>query len=947
MEVDGDRITDDERMDEDLEHQNEVTGLEEDYPVGEGEGVMEDSDGDEMMADEIQDDEEYEVAMDEENIEPIIKPDTGGEDNQVEIEPAPIIENPSIPFNTGSISTSASDSSTPKPLVSPFPEMASNSTNTVLPKPLESPGAPETDMTPVEEQDEQPFIDDIDNGNDEYSEKRVENGDPFESTELSSSIEARVPSPEPQKVATSEEALDVLSSHPQATSNMIEAKAVPTVPGPQSSTLQVGESSKRAKSREPTPDLNGGPDDGQEEILDEDEDAEGEEEEDYEIDANSLPPIIIHLPNDQARYLFEAYENDPDALPIWMKDRQAELAEASLSDILNAIKLECNKEGLSKNGALIICEKQMDLKMNEDDVNLQSITFLELILLHHGCGLPEPVQLYLSWEEPRFITRFNAIQAELDAVRERSESADLKHDDAQQREAEIIEKNADEVQEKRPEQPDQIAKDVREDKQEGEQDGEYEEYEDDEYVEEEEAKSQHGAYSNVGEREYRDKAGRRVSRDAEAQYAESVDYEVNTRDLERAHPNWAAVRQKPTDALHFEGPSGARYLNYAGEGRHQPESDEQGVEVKELDDQVQEEEEEYDVEEREDEEELQQRGRWNDDGGDTVEGSLAESKDTDTQDQDRANMNDATVPEPLRVPLDELAKLEQNRANEISSELQKPRHAGLGEKRAADSTVDSSALPTPYDSVPPSQAEAITRDTIPGLTETAADVPYDEIALKREREASSAIPTPAMSSLTPSEQEGALQVAERVGEERINAIPEDGEEFEDFVDRVNEDKEAGELEIPGGGNAMPITPAISSLDDGYVNEASYDDDDDDDDDDDSILHDTQLGKGRDTVPVTPLDYEAVKADEGDYFDDTLGSEDDVTLPDEDDPTYDPGLESTEYTVDPTKTTETQQDTTSISGMPSPHSAKHFMDNDEENSDFDTDSSKRPRTDTTD
>lgn len=46
-------------------------------------------------------------------------------------------------------------------------------------------------------------------------------------------------------------------------------------------------------------------------------------------------------------------------------------------------------------------------------MNLQSITLLELAQVHYGCGLPAPMQLYVSFEPHRFITRFNAIQQEV------------------------------------------------------------------------------------------------------------------------------------------------------------------------------------------------------------------------------------------------------------------------------------------------------------------------------------------------------------------------------------------------------------------------------------------------------------------------------------------------------------------------------------------------------
>lgn len=72
------------------------------------------------------------------------------------------------------------------------------------------------------------------------------------------------------------------------------------------------------------------------------------------------------------------------------------------------------------------------MRLPKDDVNLQSITFLELMNLYHGCDLPEPVQLHLSWESSRFITRFSAIQSELEAAGSRSTSEELVHDQEDQ-----------------------------------------------------------------------------------------------------------------------------------------------------------------------------------------------------------------------------------------------------------------------------------------------------------------------------------------------------------------------------------------------------------------------------------------------------------------------------------------------------------------------------------
>nr|XP_019042340.1 hypothetical protein I302_08942 [Kwoniella bestiolae CBS 10118]OCF21270.1 hypothetical protein I302_08942 [Kwoniella bestiolae CBS 10118] len=912
MEVDGDRITDDERMDEDPDRAYgvESVGEGEDYPVGEGEGMMEDEDGDETMGDELQDDEEYEVAMEEENVEPIIdvhaQPEEEGE--PVEAEPAPAIETPPIPF------TSTSNDETSQPIVSPFPDISSVNSRTVLPRPLESPPAPETEMTPVEEQDEQPFINDL-NGDEGTEDQPLHDEHPFISAETSTDhneglaqvVKDKVPSPQPEQVATTQQALEVLQQHPLQ-QEQDDMTTIPSVPEPQTSTLQVGESSKRGGSREPTPEKT---QQGEHEEYYEDGEEDEEEEEEYVIDANSLPPIILHLANDQARYLFETYENDPDTLPVWLEGRQAELAEASLSDVWNAIKVECTKEGLAKNGALVVSEKQMDLKMNEDDVNLQSITFLELILLHHGCGLPEPVQLYLTWEESRFITRFNAIQTELEAMRRRSESVqaeeketaqDSKRDEQQTPKAvEKIErtpqtgKNNDQSQKVIPD---------------GEDDEYVDEYNEDDYVEEEEIMSKQGAYSDDEvEEKYRHKTerdGRRDQRDVKAQYAESVDDEVNTRDLERAHPDWAAARMKPTDALHFEGPTGKRYLNYKAEGHHQPEheneaeaedeeegpdqetEEEQQVQhaagTKEPDtkreadavgeegdyaDEEQYDDEEEEEEEREDDVEEGEGDQWND-GVDDNNSTIAQSKDTDTQDE----MNDVTVPQPFTVPKDELDLLKDKKAILTGKTVQQlQREEGIGEQKAIESSLDVAALPTPYASAAPSvsglEVEASTQDT---KFDPVKEAPLDEVALHRGSEVeeestfptTSGISTPAITSLTPSGMDEARAIARHVsGRQLVEVIPEEDESLSKFAERINEDDERGELAAPvPGGPAIGIAP---DPDEGFYEDGEYED--------------TKIDNGPDTVPVTPMKSELEEKDL-EFFDSTNGDEDEAYGSDE-------------------------------------------------------------------
>lgn len=76
-------------------------------------------------------------------------------------------------------------------------------------------------------------------------------------------------------------------------------------------------------------------------------------------------------------------------------------------------------------------------------MNLQSITLLELAQVHYGCGLPNPIQLYVSFEPHRFITRFNAIQQEVQAQlrRESEETEDIPIDDEEHEEEHVEEES--------------------------------------------------------------------------------------------------------------------------------------------------------------------------------------------------------------------------------------------------------------------------------------------------------------------------------------------------------------------------------------------------------------------------------------------------------------------------------------------------------------------------
>ena len=179
----------------------------------------------------------------------------------------------------------------------------------------------------------------------------------------------------------------------------------------------------------------------------------------YPIDVRSLPPVILFLPGDARRTLFAPLANAQEAGPskapaVWLHGKAEELGEASLADVWTEIRAEMAKDGLIKNGEMVISEKQMELKMGEvscysldrdhgsscacqDDVNLQTITLLELLQLHHGCGLPNPVQLHVTFEPSRFFLRYTAIQKEVNAQAGQSDSGDADDEDGEEPEVAI------------------------------------------------------------------------------------------------------------------------------------------------------------------------------------------------------------------------------------------------------------------------------------------------------------------------------------------------------------------------------------------------------------------------------------------------------------------------------------------------------------------------------
>ncbi|WVQ78332.1 hypothetical protein IAT38_000417 [Cryptococcus sp. DSM 104549] len=337
---------------------------------------------------------------------------------------------------------------------------------------------------------------------------------------------------------------------------------------PEEMPAQPSPKRSRSRSREPT---QAGDAEGSRSEMGDHTDAEYDEEEEYYdgdffITPASLPPIIIHLPASSrhspapaaagpssfttpalGRALFSPIESDPQQLPVWLKGRQLELAEASLIDVWSAIRAECAKEGLipSAGEGMIITEQDMGLRMSEDDVNLQSITFIELLHLHQGCELPEPVQLHLTWESGRFITRFNAIQSELAAVQSRSTSEEMEEGHGEYARSDAGG--------------------------EGEEDGEaYEEdyvEEDYEYIGHEDGEAEAEAEDGTAEKAGADRgvsreraSPKRDDHDEKAQYAESQDEAKTTKDLEREHPNWADARVKPTEELYYQGTENKHYL---------------------------------------------------------------------------------------------------------------------------------------------------------------------------------------------------------------------------------------------------------------------------------------------------------------------------------------------------------------------------------------------------
>jgi hypothetical protein len=108
----------------------------------------------------------------------------------------------------------------------------------------------------------------------------------------------------------------------------------------------------------------------------EEHDAEEEEEEGEErydlLTPETLPPIILNLPNSRIA-LFNAIATEPE-LPLWFSDRIGELCEDTLDRVWCAIRFEVDCLGRANDDdEMVVSEKLMDLKMG--DVSSCSISF--------------------------------------------------------------------------------------------------------------------------------------------------------------------------------------------------------------------------------------------------------------------------------------------------------------------------------------------------------------------------------------------------------------------------------------------------------------------------------------------------------------------------------------------------------------------------------------------
>jgi hypothetical protein len=94
-----------------------------------------------------------------------------------------------------------------------------------------------------------------------------------------------------------------------------------------------------------------------------DEEEEGEERYDL-LTPETLPPIILNLPNSRIA-LFNTIATEPE-LPLWFSDRIGELCESSLDLVWCAIRSEVDCMGRpNEDDEMVVSEKLMDLKMGD------------------------------------------------------------------------------------------------------------------------------------------------------------------------------------------------------------------------------------------------------------------------------------------------------------------------------------------------------------------------------------------------------------------------------------------------------------------------------------------------------------------------------------------------------------------------------------------------------
>ncbi|CAK9787286.1 unnamed protein product [Cutaneotrichosporon oleaginosum] len=149
-------------------------------------------------------------------------------------------------------------------------------------------------------------------------------------------------------------------------------------------------------------------------------------EPELEPELEPLAPILLHT-NGGTRALFSAPEYDEGGeqvdVPVLLAGRE-DLADEGLNVLWEHVRRELAQDGVTVHGEMVVTEKLMELRMGEDDIHLANVTLLDLLALHEGCGLPTPVQLFVTDEPHRFITRFEAIRREVEAAEERERTAE-------------------------------------------------------------------------------------------------------------------------------------------------------------------------------------------------------------------------------------------------------------------------------------------------------------------------------------------------------------------------------------------------------------------------------------------------------------------------------------------------------------------------------------------